>query len=332
MTLSTLITGIFGRTPQAAPLPNSKAPCLLKSTELAPDVRRLIRQRQYCKMLSKSRDLPFDDLSLRIAWETLQHEMAIVPPGTVQLANLTSPTAGQSIEVSSCYVDRFCVTNADFAQFVESGGYDDTRLWPESILTDLLRFTDGTGTPGPRFWSAGKPPKDRLDHPVVGVCWFEANAYAQWAGKRLPSPAQWQRAASWGKSSGGTESRYPWGNSFIQGCANTWSSRIGNTVPVSHYSEGATPSGIHQMVGNTWEWLNGHFAMTNDRPEVSFPGQILAELRGGAFDTYFASQSTCQFRTGQPLLVRAANIGFRCCVETAQVIADPNNSTQLGDK
>ncbi len=320
MTLSTILGGLFGRAPQVGTFPAPVGKSLLNGFEIAPDVRRLIRQRQYCKILLKNADLPFDDLSIRVAWEVMQSEMALTPPGTVTLAGLSPATSGHQAEVASCFIDRFCVSNSDFLQFVEAGGYHDTQYWPQSILTDLLKFTDSTGAPGPRFWRDGKPPKDRADHPVVGVCWFEANAYAQWAGKRLPTPAQWQRSGTWGKSSGGSESRYPWGNSFMQGHANTWTSRIGSTVPVNHHPEGGTPSGVCQLIGNTWEWLNGHFTLNPSKNHVDPTSKILAEVRGGAFDTYFASQATCQFRTGQPLLVRAANIGFRCCVESSQVI------------
>jgi gamma-glutamyl hercynylcysteine S-oxide synthase len=325
MTIATVLTGWFGRTPQTTPVPQNLAQTLLKNAEIAPDVRRLIRQRQYCKMLSKVVDLTFDDISVLIAWESMQQEMALVPPGSIQLAAMSPAASTQRIEVAACYVDRFCVTNADFAQFVESGGYEDTKLWPESILTDLLKFTDSSGAPGPKFWVGGKPPKDLLDHPVVGVCWLEANAYAQWVGKRLPSPAQWQRTACWGKSSGGNESRYPWGNSYNQEYANTWASRFGGTVPVNQFSAGATPSGVYQLIGNTWEWLNGEFVLNHHQAESNQHANIMAEIRGGAFDTYFASQATCQFRTGQPLLVRAANIGFRCCVECSQLVDEPNS-------
>ena len=66
------------------------------------------------------------------------------------------------------------------------------------------------------------------------------------------------------------------------------------------------------MIGNTWEWVATQFELGDG--EAEFVDQILAEIRGGAFDTYFESQTTSQFRTGQPLLHRGKNIGFRCCV------------------
>jgi iron(II)-dependent oxidoreductase len=152
----------------------------------------------------------------------------------------------------------------------------------------------------------------------VGICWFEANAYCRWVGKYLPSSAQWQRAASWHtiKSDGECAQKYPWGDTFDKNLANCWSSGVGQTVPVDHYYNGCTPNGVYQLIGNTWEWLSGRFV------ETVQPGQKtsgLSEIRGGAFDTYLESQLTCQFRTGQPLLCRSANTGFRCVIGKDQI-------------
>jgi len=325
MSITSLFTSAFRRGSKSDLSPETALPSLT-SSDVAPDVRRLIRQRQYCKILTRGAGLQFEDLSVSLARQALEKEMAVVPPGPVSIAGLTQEDAVQAAQVAALYIDRTCVTNADYLQFVTAGGYQDTSFWPDSILTELLQFRDSTGEPGPRFWMAGKPPKNREDHPVVGISWYEANAYAQWTGKRLPTPAQWQRAGSWGKSVGANEARYPWGNAFHHANANTWSSRVGDTVPVHEFSSGATPSGVHQMIGNTWEWLNGQFSIPNAASTPDEPAMLLAEIRGGAFDTYFASQATCQFRSGQPLLVRAANIGFRCCIECSLLIETQNNS------
>lgn len=318
MTVTNLWTNLFGRWNQ--PETAEQAPAGAGLSQIAPDARRLIRQKQYCRMLLRNSDLRFDSGSISVAWEVLQDEMALVPPGVVTLLGVTNNQKNQTVEIEAYFIDRVCVSNSDFLKFVNSGGYSDTQYWPESILTDLLKFTDLSGHPGPKYWNKGAPPEGKLDHPVVGVSWFEANAFAQWAGKRLPTPAQWQRAGTWGKSSGGKESRYPWGNSFIKTNANTWSTRVGDTAPVREFSQGATPSGVHQLIGNVWEWQNGQFLLSSSPPNTSANDQILAEIRGGAFDTYFASQASCQFRSGLPLLARSANIGFRCCVESHVLI------------
>jgi gamma-glutamyl hercynylcysteine S-oxide synthase len=328
MSISTIWANFFGRTNQADLADQWNVSSSM--AHIAPDARRLIRQRQYCRMLARNSELKFDQDSMKLAWEIMQDEMALAPPGAVSLWGCTPSQKSQMVEVNAFYIDRFCVTNGDFAQFVNAGGYSETQYWPDSILTDLLKFTDATGNPGPKYWIDGAPPKEKLDHPVVGISWFEANAYAQWAGKRLPTPAQWQRAGTWAKSSGGTESRYPWGNSFIQANSNTWSSMLASSVSVREFSHGSTPSGVHQLIGNVWEWQNGQFALNSDSNGLERAEQILAEVRGGAFDTYFASQATCQFRSGQPLLVRAPNIGFRCCVESHVLVDSPENLENQG--
>lgn len=216
------------------------------------------------------------------------------------------------------------MTNADYFQFVKSGGYENLNLWPEMIWPNVVQFLDQSGHAGPRWWQSGKPPRDQQDHPVVGVCWFEALAYANWVGKRLPVSAEWQRAGCWHSSPDGKQQamKYPWGNAFEKDLANTWLSGHGKTVPVNEYVNGCTPNGIFQLIGNTWEWTNSRFECC---PSEN-PADSLGEIRGGAFDTYFSSQVTCQYRTGQSLLFRAPNIGFRCCVPINQLTNVPGKS------
>jgi iron(II)-dependent oxidoreductase len=157
--------------------------------------------------------------------------------------------APQSVE--AIYLDRYATTNADFERFVKAGGYNQEQLWPTEILPSVLQFVDTTGHPGPRFWSSGRAAPDKLDHPVVGVCWYEANAYAHWAGKRLPTAAEWQRAVTWFTP----QNKYPWGNVFDPVRANTWIAGPGDTVSVKKYESGCTPNGIYQLIGNVWEWV-----------------------------------------------------------------------------
>ena len=156
----------------------------------------------------------------------------------------------------------------------------------------------------------------------MGVSWYEARAYALWVGKRLPTSAEWQRAACWCDGDG-DERRYPWGNTFSPDRANTWLSGVGDTAPSASYYDGCTPNGIYQLVGNVWEWTATAFDCETDSAasEVLWD-HPMAEIRGGAFDTYFETQATCQFRSGQSLLHRGTNVGFRCCV-TAETLRRP---------
>lgn len=312
--------------------------------DVPPDVRRLIRNRRYCRVLLAVEAMPFDAASIASAWQAVAQQMAIVPSGSVRLSvdTVVSDSAGvelansrgESMHVESIYLDRECVTNADFAKFVEASGYSNPQYWPEEVLPNVLRFTDRTGMPGPRFWTKGSPPVDKLDHPVVGVCWYEANAYAMWVGKRLPSSDEWQRAGTWpqGSTADGNEQRYPWGNAFDPSKANLWASGTGDTVPVTAFPTGNTPNGVRQLVGNVWEWVNSSFSPQPGADAVVLLDQTMAEIRGGAFDTYFHSQATCQFRTGQPLLFRGANIGFRCCVRGSALSPHAESASSTSER
>lgn len=339
MSLSTLLTdavGIWKHRTVGDTAVASHAPDV---GEAPPDTRRLIRDRRYCKVLSSEDEIPFDAVSLQCAWKVLEYEMALVPGGQVILENdvfystpggfETTRCAEESVHVDSLYLDRDCVTNADYAKFIHSGGYSDPGHWPEAILPNVLRFVDSSGRPGPRFWRDGEPPSDKLDHPVVGICWYEANAYATWVGKRLPSSEEWQRAGTWPTGHAGDVSnlKYPWGDAFDPRKANIWASGIGDTAPVSEMNSGNTPNGVRQLIGNVWEWVDGQFYPNADSGVTVTSEQMMAEIRGGAFDTYFHSQATCQFRTGQQLLHRGNNVGFRCAASTDTVSPPTETST-----
>jgi iron(II)-dependent oxidoreductase len=314
--------GVFGR----APVPTvGKASSRRELSAVPPDVRRLIREQRYFQVLAPQSGVEFDEVSVSLAWQSVEAAMALVPQGQVPLRQerASEDPDGFSIDSAHCqstnvepfYMDRTAVSNTEFLHFVQAGGYSDASLWPQEILPTVLQFVDQTRQPGPHFWSGGEPDKDQGDHPVVGICWYEANAYAKWLGKQLPTAAQWQRAGTWSRSAGRSagEVRYPWGNSFDPQHANLWASGRGGTVPVHALADGDTAGGIRQLIGNVWEWLNTQYVvLAEDGLEVFLP-DAMAETRGGAFDTYFHSQATCQFRTGQPLTHRAANIGFRCC-------------------
>ena len=308
-------------------------------SDAPPDSRRLIRDRRYSRLLSGQEGDAFDEISITCAWLALEHEMALVPAGEVRVMNdsvVEGPggcelamSPSEIATVASLYIDRSCVTNIDYLRFVQAGGYADADLWPEEILPNVLQFNDASGHPGPRFWSDGQPPSEKLDHPVVGICWYEANAFATWAGKRLPTTEEWQRAGTWpkGHSGDGMEQRYPWGNAFDPTRANVWASGLAETASAASFSEGNTPNGVRQLIGNVWEWVDAQFYPAPEGDFTIVLDQMMAEIRGGAFDTYFPSQATCQFRTGQPLLYRGDNVGFRCCVsesDLAQIHSEVN--------
>tara|TARA_R110002049_G_scaffold27321_2_gene93970 strand:+ start:27714 stop:28736 length:1023 start_codon:yes stop_codon:yes gene_type:complete len=337
MTLATIFSDTVGSLfhRSSSPAVQTKREDELELSAAPPDTRRLIRDGRYCTILSAENQIPFDDVSVQCAWRALTGKMALVPGGEVTLLCDAGVSSGGGMEVATIrrdfvcadttYFDRHCVTNAEYQKFVDAGGYDRHELWPPEVLPNVLQFVDATGCCGPKGWTNGKPPADQLDHPVVGICWYEASAYAIWAGKRLPSTAEWQRAGVWSLREGdGNEPRYPWGNAFDPTKANLWSGSETTTVAVGEYSGGRTPNGVGQLIGNVWEWVDAQYLPETDGTVDVLIDHVMAEIRGGSFDTYFQSQATCQFRSGQPLHHRSSNVGFRCCVTADHMPLPPS--------
>jgi iron(II)-dependent oxidoreductase len=244
---------------------------------------------RYAHLLQRTGPDAVDAATLIEAWEALEEEMALVPAGEI------APRAGAAPGerppyVAALYIDRTAVTNRQFAEFIGDGGYDAADLWPEEVWPNVAQFVDRAGYPGPRYWESGRCPKNREGRPVVGVCWYEANAYAVWAGKRLPSSVEWERAATWPTNLDDQTAgvRFPWGNSFDPARANTWNSGVGGTVEANKYPDGCTPNGVYQLVGNVWEWVADEYHGPAVREGLRvFLDQQMAEIRGGAYDTYF---------------------------------------------
>jgi serine/threonine-protein kinase len=161
-------------------------------------------------------------------------------------------------EVPTFLIGRDEVTNEEYQRFVNAGGYHAAELWPESLEFDrhsvpreqgLRRLVDRTGLAGPRGWSAGRFPEGKGKHPVTGVTWYEAAAYARWSGCTLPTSAQWWRAAL-----GDSKAPFPWGTdgATIETRANFG---LAGTAEVGTHPLGMSPFGVHDLAGNVREWL-----------------------------------------------------------------------------
>jgi len=252
----------------------------------------------------------------------LEQRMALVPNGTVSInSGLTAELGGscEETEIKPFLLDVETVTNGRFQKFVDAGCYDELDYWPEDIWPHLIEFKDLTGAPGPRYWRNGRHNALFADHPVVGISWYEAKAFTQWIGQRLPTEAEWQMAASWHvNSAADLLRRFPWGDAMDNSRCNIWSSRKAGTVPVSEYPNGVAPNHVLQLIGNVWEWTDSEFAPTDSEGRPIIAEMPMQAIRGGAYDTYFETQATSQFRSGQISLGRWHNVGFRCAMELSQ--------------
>jgi formylglycine-generating enzyme required for sulfatase activity len=202
------------------------------------------------------------------------------------------------------FIDRFEVSNHDFEEFVRDGGYRRRELWkglPVAFDIAMKRFVDTTGLPGPRSWSGGAPPEGRENFPVTDVTWYEAAAFAEWSGKKLPTIFQWEKAGRYPGTRGAATS-FPWG--FVaEGVDVTERANFlgKGTVPVDSMQFGMSTWGAHHMAGNVSEWVRN--AMN--------PGHA---ARGGSWnDATYAFGLTAAF----PPFYSSATLGFRCVKETA---------------
>jgi len=284
-------------------------------------IDQLIADGRHAFALLRTAEAHVTDHEAAPAWAILDRQMALIPSGFVAITRADG--AEEAIEVPAFHLDRFAVTNRRYERFVSSGCYDSLELWPREVWPSLLQFTDRTGQPGPAGWSGGSYPKGKADHPVVGLCWHEAAAYARWVGKRLPTAPEWQKAGGWPEHLGGGGTRYPWGDLFAPSRANLWPSRLADTAPVDAFPSGDTPNGIRQMTGNVWEWLADPLETIPCEPGEAFlPWKPMRRIVGGAFNTYLAGEATCHFVTGQGELDRRDNIGLRLAL-SADRLRDP---------
>jgi eukaryotic-like serine/threonine-protein kinase len=169
----------------------------------------------------------------------------LAPEGMVRIPGFTF----NSIDYADFYMDRYEVTNRAFKEFVDAGGYRDPEYWLHPFVRDgeelefagaMALFVDQTGRPGPSTWRLGTFPEGQEDHPVGGVSWYEAAAYARWAGKELPTTLQWDQGRL-----------YYWENSYVI----VPRSNLGSAGPRSvGQSDAMTTLGVYDMVGNVREW------------------------------------------------------------------------------
>lgn len=298
-------------------------------------VEEMLHQGRFALLLRRQ---IIDNLSpeqLQRTLNLLSDRMALLPEGEVELQppafpdefgdffDTPVPANSRVVRVGRVYVDRYLVSNEDFSRFVQAGCYEQMAIWDPEIWPAVLNFVDRTGRPGPRFWSRGRCGAGLETHPVAGISWYEAHAYARWVGKRLLTDAEWVKSAAWPVALSPTsrvQRRFPWGDHMDRDRANLWHSGVGNTVPVDCCEEGISTGGVHQLVGNVWEWTSSPLSAEESpfgRLALDLPMKV---VRGGAFDTYFESQADTRFSSCENPVERKHNIGFRCAINARDLV------------
>jgi formylglycine-generating enzyme required for sulfatase activity len=208
----------------------------------------------------------------------------------------------RTVTIGAFRLDLFPVTVCQFARFVLSG-YRDRAVWSDAGWA----FREELGLERPRFWGE-ESWKAYLEpnQPVVGVSWFEAEAYARFAGRRLPSEAEWERAAR-----GEDGRRYPWGEDWDPRRA-AHRGGLRQTLPVGCFPAGRSPHGLWDAAGNVWEWTADAWdpqAYARAQP-VAPPEGAQRAARGGAWNA-LPAQLRCANRNAWAPDARYSNLGFR---------------------
>jgi formylglycine-generating enzyme required for sulfatase activity len=232
-----------------------------------------------------------------------------------------------TVEVGDFWIGKYPVTNAQYARFVEAGGYDERQYWTGDGWAWRIGVYDSKAPNWLQDHLSQRPPEKRNrpfwwddprwslpNHPVVGVSWFEALAYVRWLTEftgracRLPTEAEWEKAAR------GTDARtYPWGDTWTEDRANTVEADLGRTTAGGAFPGGASPCGALDMSGNVWEWCSSAWKdypyQANDSRE-DLVGDDSRVFRGGSWD-FYRRLARCASRNHDRPGLFYYSVGFR---------------------
>lgn len=192
-----------------------------------------------------------------------------------------------TVSVKAFSIDRYEVTVGPYRRFVKATGHEPPAIWE-----DYKKF----GYPAPED-----------DHPVIDVNYYDAEAYCEWVGERLPTEAEWEKAAR------GTDGRiWPWGNQLDLNRLNSEDSKRNWTTPVGRYAQGASPYGVYDMAGNAMEWTSSILQSYPGSVRTIAPDEKFRILRGGSWGmpaNPFARPAHRSYRLAE---LAQPDFGFRC--------------------
>lgn len=242
----------------------------------------------------------------------LDIEMVLVPAGEFLMGSSrtdenTNSSPERVVFLDAYQIGRYEVTNQQYSQFIMAGGYRNREFWtPEG-----WRFITKNQIVTPAVWSLigfNDP-----NQPAVGISWYEAAAFAKWAGKRLPTEAEWEKAAR-----GADGRKYPWGQDIS--VSKVHYKAIARPLRVGSYPEGKSPYGLYDVAGNVWEWVgdwydpNYYERNLGTNPQGPQKGTVRV-MRGGGWDSN-RRHMQCVYRHCEKPAWRRLNTGFRVADNT----------------
>jgi iron(II)-dependent oxidoreductase len=265
----------------------------------------------------------------------VEHDAVLVPGGPFVLGvdgtdepwSLDNERPAHVVDLPAFRIARFPVTNAEWQRFIAAGGYDEPGWWSARGWAHRLEV----GLERPQFWSAdgsrrrfGIVEEIPPDEPVQHVCFFEAAAYAAWAGARLPTEHEWEKACAWDPVLGARR-RWPWGSADPSPALANLGGDALRPAPVGAYPDSASAYGVEQLIGDVWEWTSSGFEpwpgftpMLYAQYSAPFFGGDYKVLRGGSW-AVGGSSIRPSFRNWDLPLRRQIFCGLRLAWDAADV-------------
>ena len=224
-------------------------------------------------------------------------ELVAVPAGEFTMGHNSNydTLPVRSLNLPAFSIDKYEVTNKRYKRFIDATGYKVP--WSQEPAVAAYIWD----------WQKRMYPEGKGDDPVVLVSWEDARAFCAWSGKRLPTEAEWEKAARGAKGK-----PYPWGNDWANGKANTSESGVKQTAPAGSFKEDVSEYGVNDLAGNVSEWVEEWFAPYPGNPMTSYEERNKYRvLRGGSWDYAHSIGNGYHRQYALPQSQMTA-IGFRC--------------------